>query len=325
MAQAAVEVPVPVQRESAVPLWTADSAQVDQDPAAEPTIIWLATHMDTSLWDGPSADATRIARLPIGSYFSVIGDAVGERMPVRYAGNSTVIATEGWVDLAAVGPIPPPAADWVEPTFPPRNIVTDLRSEVARGDPSLPLIALTFDAGADRGASVQLLDVLHDKGVRATFFVTGQFADRYPDIMQRIAADGHEIANHSYTHPDFARLSEDQMRSEIRRATESIEATSGMKIVPLWRAPFGSRNARILQIVEEEGLRPIYWTFDSGDWIEGATTERVLSADLRLAVNGAIVVHHVQPRATAEAMPTIIDTLRERGFELVTVSELLGP
>jgi peptidoglycan/xylan/chitin deacetylase (PgdA/CDA1 family) len=324
VARAAVDLAAPMYRDGAAAALVVAAAQVDE-PVPEPPVVWVATHMDTSLWDGSGRDASRITRLPVGSYFNVTGDAVGERLPVHYPGSPTIRGADGWVDIAAVGAIPPPAADWVEPSFPPRRIVTDLRTEVARGDPSLPLIALTFDAGADRGASVQLLDVLQSKNVRATFFVTGQFADRYPDIIQRIAADGHELANHSYTHPDFAHLSEAQMRSEIRRATESIETTSGMKVAPLWRAPFGSRNARILEIVEEEGFRPIYWTFDSGDWIDGATTQGVLSTDLRLAVNGAIVVHHVQPRPTAEAMPTVIDTLRERGYELVTVSELLGP
>jgi peptidoglycan/xylan/chitin deacetylase (PgdA/CDA1 family) len=303
----------------------AELARQAEQPPTEVPELWIATHMDASLWDGPGADAARIGPLPVGSYFRVIGDPVGDRLPVHYFGNTTIRATDGWVNAQAIGPIGPPTPNAAEPNFPPRRILTDVRSEVTRGDPSLPLIALTFDAGADRGASIQLLDVLRDRNVRATFFVTGQFADRYPDIMQRLVVDGHELANHSYSHPDFARLTEAQMRSEIQRATESIERTSGVKIAPLWRPPFGSRNARIIQIVEEEGLRSIYWTFDSGDWIEGATTQRVIDTDLRLAVNGAIVVHHVQPRATAEAMPTIIETLRARGFDLVTVTELLGP
>src|SRR5205085_8698006 len=127
----------------------------------------------------------------------------------------------------------------------------------------------------------------------ATFFVTGQFADRYPDVVLRIVREGNEIANHSYSHPDFATLSESQMRIEIRRATISIEAASGVRIAPYWRAPFGSRTSRILQIAEEEGFRPIYWTFDSGDWLDTATTARVRDTDLRLAVAGAVVVHHV--------------------------------
>jgi peptidoglycan/xylan/chitin deacetylase (PgdA/CDA1 family) len=196
---------------------------------------------------------------------------------------------------------------------------------VIRGDPALSLIALTFDAGAGSGAAGELLDVLRDRGVHATFFVAGAFADRYPDVVARMALEGHELANHSYSHPDFRNLSEQQMRVELRRGTVSIEAAAGTRIAPLWRPPFGSRDDRILQIVEEEGFRSVYWTFDSGDWLDTATTDRVRSADLNQAVAGAVVVHHVSPTATARAMPSIIDELRRRGYELVTVGELIGP
>jgi peptidoglycan/xylan/chitin deacetylase (PgdA/CDA1 family) len=255
----------------------------------------------------------------------VLGDAVTERLPVRYLGNGSTPAGEGWVDSTAIGPIPEPAADWTEPDWPPRRLVLGQRTEIVRGDPALPLIALTFDAGAGSGAVSRLLDVLRDRGVRATFFVTGAFADRYEAIVHRIAAEGHEIANHSYNHPDFRTLSDDQMRVEIRRGTASVESAAGVRITPLWRPPFGSRDDRVLRVVEQEGFRAIYWTFDSGDWLDNATTDRVLDADLRQAVPGAIVVHHVSPDATANAMPTIIDELRGRGYELVTVGELIGP
>jgi peptidoglycan/xylan/chitin deacetylase (PgdA/CDA1 family) len=289
------------------------------------TPVWVATHTTTMLWDGPGADASSRGRLPVGSYFLVLGDAVTERLPVRYLGNGSTPAGEGWVDLTAIGPIPEPAADWTEPDWPPRRLVLGQRTEIVRGDPALPMIALTFDAGAGSGAASRLLDVLRDRGVRATFFVTGAFADRYEAIVRRIAAEGHEIANHSYNHPDFRTLSDDQMRVEIRRGTASVESAAGVRIAPLWRPPFGSRDDRVLRVVEQEGFRAIYWTFDSGDWLDNATTDRVRDADLRQAVPGAIVVHHVSPDATANAMPTIIDELRGRGYELVTVGELIGP
>lgn len=291
--------------------------------AAEP--LWVATHAIATLWDGPELEAGALGRLPVGSYFRATGDGWAGRLPVTYLGNSTLLRTDGWIDVAAVGPIPEPAADWVEPDWPPRRLVLGQRAEVVRGDPALSLVALTFDAGAGSGAVSQLLDVLRDRGVRATFFIAGAFADRYPAIVARISAEGHELANHSYSHPDFRKLSEAQMRDEIRRGTISILAASGGTMAPLWRPPFGGRDDRVLRVVEEEGLRSVYWTYDSGDWLEGATTERVRSAVLRQAGPGAVVVHHVSPEATARAMPHIIDELRQRGYELVTVSELIGP
>jgi peptidoglycan/xylan/chitin deacetylase (PgdA/CDA1 family) len=320
----------------AVELLTVEMLRQDQDPRepnAEPeapevtieaTPQWVAAHRPTQLWDGPDGNAPSRGRLPAGSYFLVLGAATPERVPVSFSGNRSIAARDGWLDLRDVGPISAPAADWTQPDFPARRLTLGQRGEVVRGDPDLPLIALTFDAGAGDGSIRLLLDVLRDRGVKSTFFVAGAFAARYPDIVARIAAEGHELANHSYTHPDFKKLTEAEMRSETRRATAAIEAASGARIVPLWRPPFGSRDDRILRVMEEEGFRSIYWTFDSGDWIEGTTTDRVRSAVLRQAVAGAIVVHHVSPLATAQAMPDIVDQLRARGFDFTTVSELIG-
>jgi peptidoglycan/xylan/chitin deacetylase (PgdA/CDA1 family) len=293
--------------------------------AQAPEVVWVAAHTITTLWNGPDEDARAIGRLPIGSYFELTGAGNSGRLPVRYLGNRTVPAGEGWVRAADVGPIPAPMADWTEPDFPPRRLQVGERGELIRGDPSLPLIALTFDAGAGVGSTLQLLDVLREKSVRATFFIAGAYADRYPGVVERMASDGHELANHSYTHPDFRNLSETQMRSEIRRGTGAIELAAGTRIAPLWRPPFGSRNSQILRVVEEEGFRSVFWTFDSGDWIEGATAAGIRNTDLTRAVPGAVVVHHVSPLATAQAMPGIVDELRRRGYELVTVSELIGP
>ncbi|HEY3116182.1 MAG TPA: polysaccharide deacetylase family protein [Chloroflexota bacterium] len=224
--------------------------------------------------------------------------------------------------VPAVADTEAPPADCL--TAGPRRLRIGQGDEVVSGDAGLPLVALTFDAGAAAGAANQLLDVLSSRGVHSTFFITGAFADRYPDLIARIAADGHELANHSYSHPDFRKLTENQMRVEIRRAAASIEAASGSAPTLLWRPPFGSRDKRILQVVDDEGYRPIYWTLDSGDWLDGATEQKVRSTVLSKAGAGAIVVGHISPDATARAMPAIIDGLRDQGFALVTVSQLLG-
>jgi peptidoglycan/xylan/chitin deacetylase (PgdA/CDA1 family) len=302
-----------------------DPAGMVENTSQQPDEVWVANYVQTILWDGAGEDAQAIGRLPVGSYFRLTGDGVAGRLPVSYLGNRTVAATEAWIAASDVGPIPEPGADWSEPDFPPRRLQVGERDELIRGDPSLPLIALTFDAGADVGTTAQLLDVLRDKGVHSTFFIAGAYADRYPGMIARMANEGHELANHSYSHPDFRNLSEAQMRTEIRRGTAAIETAAGTRIVPLWRPPFGSRNSQILRVVAEEGFRSVFWTYDSGDWIVGATQAGITNNDLNRAVAGAVVVHHVSPSITARAMPTIIDELRRRGYQLVTVSELIGP
>lgn len=287
--------------------------------------LWVANHAATTLWSSPEPDAAPVGRVPVGSYFLVTGQGARDRLPVSFSGNSSILAGDGWVDANAIGPTIEPLADWTQPDWPARRLVLGQRGELLRGDPALPLVALTFDAGAGSGAIHELLDVLQARRVPATFFIAGAFADRYPAILARIAAEGHELANHSYSHPDFRKLADADMRRELRLGTASIETAAGTRIVPLWRPPFGGRDDRVLRVVEEEGFRSIYWTFDSGDWLENATTERVRTTVLREASAGAVVVHHVSPQATARAMPDIIDELRRRGYELVTVSEMIGP
>ena len=219
---------------------------------------------------------------------------------------------------------PPTEAPLACAAIDPRNLQLGRRGELVRGDPVIPQIALTFDAGAGSGTIDELLDVLRDRDVRSTFFVAGAFADRYPRIVERMGSEGHELANHSYSHPDFRNLTDPQMRDELHRGTTAIERAAGVPIAPLWRPPFGGRDDRVLRVVEDEGFRSVYWTFDSGDWIEGTTARQVMTTDLSKAENGAVVVHHVSPEATARAMPSVIDELRRRGFDLVTVSEILG-
>jgi peptidoglycan/xylan/chitin deacetylase (PgdA/CDA1 family) len=253
---------------------------------------------------------------------SASANVLGQTGPLLPASSIEAVSNQATFEPVAEEPM----RVALEPCPPPdtRNLQTWHFGELLRGDPEVPLMALTFDAGAGSGTINELLDVLRDRGVRSTFFIAGAFADRYPGIVARIAEEGHELANHSYTHPDFRQLTDRQMRDEIQRGTAAIERAAGTAIAPLWRPPFGGRDDRVLRVIDDEGFRSIYWTFDSGDWIEGATVAGITRTDLSRAANGAVVVHHVSPQATARAMPTIIDELRNRGFELVTVSEILG-
>ena len=211
--------------------------------------------------------------------------------------------------LLVVGPPVSVAAEW---------------EEVVHGDRGSDLLALTFDAGSVDGPAVQVLDTLHERGLRVTFFLTGQWVESYPELALRVAQDGHELANHSYHHPDFTRLSDEQIAWELEYTNALVEATLGRGTRPWFRPPFGARNARVLDLAGSLGYRSIYWTLDSGDWRNDATGPRVLRRVLDNAGPGDIVVHHVAAPATAEALPEIIDGLEARGLSIVTVSALLG-
>lgn len=197
-------------------------------------------------------------------------------------------------------------------------------SEVVRGDPAGDAVALTFDAGGVAGPAARILATLRERGVRATFFLSGQWVESYPDLAEQVAADGHELANHSYFHPDLTRLTDEQVLWELESTEAVIAARLGRSSRPWFRPPFGARDRRVLALARQLGFRSVLWSLDSGDWRAGATAAGVLRRVLANVAPGDVVVHHVAAEATAAALPTLLDGLAERGLRVVTVSELLG-
>jgi peptidoglycan/xylan/chitin deacetylase (PgdA/CDA1 family) len=198
-------------------------------------------------------------------------------------------------------------------------------SEVFRGDPATGVVALTFDAGNEGGgAAPQILSILRDRGVQVTFFLSGQWVAHNHALAQQMQADGHEIANHSYSHPDFTRLSDNQIVYELDYTDQVVSDVMGTSTRPYFRPPFGARNRRVLDVAAASGFRSIYWSLDSGDWLPRATAAAVASKILRFATPGDIVVEHIGAQASADALPTILDELASRGWRVGTVSEVLG-
>jgi len=224
---------------------------------------------------------------------------------------------------ATQAPLPPTATPTPPPpTETPAPRISRAAGEIVRGNPNRAEVALTFDCGASGVPTPAILDALRAADLRVTFFITGQWATVYPELTRRIAAE-HEIANHSWSHPDFATLSDAQILSEMTRGEEALSRIAGVNTRPLWRAPFGSRNNRILALVRDAGWPyEIYWTADSGDWLD-ITPAQVRANVNKGALNGAIIVEHCGSTQTAAVLPQIIGDLQTKGFRIVTVSELL--
>jgi peptidoglycan/xylan/chitin deacetylase (PgdA/CDA1 family) len=199
--------------------------------------------------------------------------------------------------------------------------------EVVRGDPDRPWISLVFNAGAGYTTAPEIVDTLRDRGVRTTFFPLGWWAEREADLLRRIAADGHEVASHGHRVFDLTEVSDAEVLADLRRADDVISAITGRTTRPLWSPSAGYRDARVRRLAASLGYRPIYWTVDSGDWRADATAEGVAGRILDGAVNGAIIVMHLDsPRSRDVVAPIVgrvIDGLRARGFRLVTVGELV--
>ena len=196
-----------------------------------------------------------------------------------------------------------------------------------RGDPSSPRVALVVNVGAGYTPAVSMLDTLRDRGLRTTFFVLGWWAEDHPDLLARIAADGHEVASHGHSVFDLTRVSDAEVIADLERADAAIAAVTGHTTRPLWSPSAGYRDARVRRLAASLGYRPIYWTIDSGDWQTTATADGVYRRVMDRTVNGAIVVLHFDSptteTSTAAVLGRLIDDLRARGFQLVTVTELL--
>jgi peptidoglycan/xylan/chitin deacetylase (PgdA/CDA1 family) len=186
-----------------------------------------------------------------------------------------------------------------------------------------PFIAITFDDGPHATNTPRLLRMLAQRQIKATFFLVGQCAAEFPDIVRRIAAEGHEVANHSWSHPNFAKMSEDAVRSQLERTQEAISQASGM-VPKVMRPPYGSITARQRQwMTGDLGLKIIMWSVDPLDWKNRNSTS-VASRILAETRPGSIVLAHDIHATTVDAMPEVFDTLLARGFKFVTVSELIA-
>jgi peptidoglycan/xylan/chitin deacetylase (PgdA/CDA1 family) len=199
--------------------------------------------------------------------------------------------------------------------------------EVDRGPRGKNEIALTFDGGAEAECFEDLIAALESAHVKSTFFITGRFVHEHADCAAEITKHGHEIGNHTWSHLNLTEQSDDVVRDEILRAERAIARVSGQSPRPRWRAPYGARDKRVLKIATNLGYRSIYWMLDSLDGVEPAKTSQFLidritnKSDAEL--DGAIILMHVGVRSTADALPAIIANLQERGFHLVTISNLL--
>jgi peptidoglycan/xylan/chitin deacetylase (PgdA/CDA1 family) len=199
--------------------------------------------------------------------------------------------------------------------------------EVIHGDRALPNVALVFNVGAGFEPATEILDVLAEQRQRATFFVMGWWAERHPDVLRQIADGGHEIASHGHSIFDLTQASDVQVRADLSNADAAISAVTGRSTRPLWSPSAGYRNARVREIAADLGYRPILWTVDSADWTQEATPESVFSHVVNGASNGAIVVLHFDSpttkNSTAQVLSAAIDYLRNAGYRLVTITELL--
>lgn len=184
-------------------------------------------------------------------------------------------------------------------------------------------VAITFDDGPHPQNTPRLLNMLRERNIRATFYVIGRSVDLYPQIVRRCVTEGHEIGNHSHTHRLLSKLSDAEVRTDLARCRDSIQRAAGVRPRTM-RPPYGGLTMRQRDWVHAEfGYPTILWSVDPLDWKRpgpGVVASRIISGTSA----GGIVLAHDLHSQTVDAMPAALDGLLRRGFQFVTVSQLLA-
>ena len=182
-------------------------------------------------------------------------------------------------------------------------------------------IAISFDCAWGVDYTQMLLDIMSKNDVRCTFFAVEFWVKKHPEFVKKISDAGHEIGTHSRTHPYMSKLSKAQMEDELTTSKTAIEEITG-KTVNLFRPPYGDYNDLLIETSNGLGLYPIQWDVDSLDWKNLSATEIALRV-VNGAKNGSIILCHNNGLHTAEALPMIFSTLKNRGFTFVPIGELI--
>jgi peptidoglycan-N-acetylglucosamine deacetylase len=186
-----------------------------------------------------------------------------------------------------------------------------------------PYIAMTFDDGPSAKLTPKLLDLLAAHHIKATFFLIGENAAEYPDIVAREAREGHEIANHSWSHPNFGKMSDDGVRGQLRKTDDAIKSAMG-KSPTLMRPPYGSITPRQKRWINQEfGYKIVLWDVDPLDWRRPGPSV-VCNRIVKNTRAGSIILAHDIHPGTIDAMPCVFKELEAKGFKFVTVSELIA-
>lgn len=184
-------------------------------------------------------------------------------------------------------------------------------------------VALSFDAAWGADDTDSLLATLEKHNVKATFFLVGDWVRKYPDEVKRIAAAGHDVGNHSNKHPHMNSMSKQQIRDDIMAAHNSTKELLGIDMT-LFRPPFGEYNNVVIETLQECGYYTIQWDVDSLDWKEYGVENLINTVvNHKNLGNGSIVLMHNNAKYTKDALESIIVGLKEQGYELVPISELI--
>lgn len=232
--------------------------------------------------------------------------------------------------------------------------------DINRGDPQKMKVAITFDGGSHGNAAARILDLLSERGLTATFFLTGSFIKHYPDLTRRIIEEGHEVGNHTFDHPHLTSYEKNgrhetlpginarKMRAELEKNNLLFKKVTGKNMIPMWRAPYGEHNRQIRKWALDAGFRHVSWTYDPKtrmsldtlDWVADRESglylsssqiiRKIISFDSKTkkGLGGGIILLHLGSERVDDPfypnLARLLDEIEERGYSVGSVSSLLG-
>lgn len=182
-------------------------------------------------------------------------------------------------------------------------------------------IAISFDAAWGNEQTQTLIDILAKYNVKTTFFVVGSWVDKYPESVKALANAGHEVCNHSNTHPHLPQLSKDKIISELQLCNDKIEKITGVR-PKLFRPPYGDYSNSLLEAADSIGMYTIQWDVDSLDW-KDPTPDQIVQRVTSGVKPGSIVLFHNGAKNTPAALPKVLEKLLADGYSIVPISQLI--
>ncbi len=261
---------------------------------------------------------------PIGKTLSIIALTVGlSNCASKNGGENSAVPSPvgknpGYGNTSVKGPVPQNPDMRLSSEFSGISSVS-----ISSGSRSQKLLALTFDDGPNPAHTPRLLDMLRRRNVKATFYVIGERAANHPDIIRRIVAEGHEIGNHTWTHPNLKKLSDEAVRRELNKTRDAIVSACGVQPRTM-RPPYGAMYQKQREwVYREYGYPTVLWDVDPLDWKKPGSSvvaQRLISG----ARNGSILLVHDLHGSSVDAIPQTLDALLRQGYQFVTVSQLIA-
>ncbi len=181
--------------------------------------------------------------------------------------------------------------------------------------------ALSFDAAWGAEDTELLIEILKEYDAKATFFVVGEWVDKYPDAVKKLHDAGHDVMNHSDTHQYMTKIENDRFIKEVENCSDKIEKVT--KVRPtLFRAPYGDYNGTVVKKLASMGYYTIQWDVDSLDW-KDLTANDIYNRVIQKTKNGSIILFHNAAKNTPEALPKILEKLKKDGFEFVKINDMI--